>query len=84
LSKIESPCNRVCTFDPAAGLCIGCGRTLAEITGWTAFTPEQRRQIMAQLGTRLVAHRAFSSARDPGSHGTDTADRRRPHPTVLT
>jgi predicted Fe-S protein YdhL (DUF1289 family) len=80
LPKIESPCNRVCTLDPAIGLCIGCGRTLAEITGWTGLTPAERRQIMAQLGTRLVAHRVFSSKADTGSRDGNATDRQWPHP----
>ena len=33
---IESPCNKICTLDPASGLCIGCGRSLAEIARWSA------------------------------------------------
>jgi hypothetical protein len=31
----ESPCNKVCVIDAACGLCIGCGRSLAEVGGWT-------------------------------------------------
>ena len=49
---ISSPCTKVCTIDPRSGLCHGCGRTLAEIAGWSTFTPEERRRIMAELTTR--------------------------------
>lgn len=55
MADIESPCNKVCVVDPASRLCIGCGRTLAEIGGWIGFTPEQRRHIMAELPGRLAA-----------------------------
>jgi predicted Fe-S protein YdhL (DUF1289 family) len=59
-SSTETPCNKVCVIDAACGLCIGCGRTLAEIGGWITMTPDERRRIMAELPARravLTAHR---------------------------
>ena len=50
---IESPCIKICAVDGARKMCIGCGRTLAEIGGWTRFSPEQRRQVMDQAAARL-------------------------------
>lgn len=52
---IESPCIAHCHLDPARGLCIGCGRTADEIGGWLAYTPQQRRHVMAALPARLAA-----------------------------
>lgn len=54
MADIESPCNKVCVIDAASGLCIGCGRTLADIGGWIGLAPDQRRHIMAELPTRLA------------------------------
>jgi predicted Fe-S protein YdhL (DUF1289 family) len=54
-SPIESPCNKVCVIDVACGLCIGCGRTLAEIGGWISMTTDERRRIMAELPARRAA-----------------------------
>jgi uncharacterized protein len=54
---IESPCKRVCTLDPATDLCLGCGRTLAEITAWTRMTDAERAQVMAECVRRLEARR---------------------------
>jgi uncharacterized protein len=51
---IETPCNKVCTVDPASALCVGCGRTLDEIASWLAFSAEQRSRIMAELPRRLT------------------------------
>ena len=45
-----SPCTGVCTM--ADGLCIGCGRTLAEIAGWGGLTDEERAAIMRALPER--------------------------------
>jgi predicted Fe-S protein YdhL (DUF1289 family) len=52
---MESPCGKVCVVDPASALCVGCGRTIAEIGGWIGFTPDERRRIMAELPDRLAA-----------------------------
>jgi uncharacterized protein len=53
MPAIESPCVKICVLDAASGLCGGCGRTTAEITGWLAYTPAQRRAIMATLPARM-------------------------------
>lgn len=50
---MESPCINVCVIDPASGLCAGCGRTLAEIAGWSAMTSAERRRIVSGLAGRL-------------------------------
>jgi predicted Fe-S protein YdhL (DUF1289 family) len=55
MSDIESPCNKVCAVDPISALCIGCGRTLAEIEGWMRMGADERVRIMAQLPRRLAA-----------------------------
>jgi predicted Fe-S protein YdhL (DUF1289 family) len=51
---LASPCIKVCTLDPAAQLCIGCGRTLAEIAGWTSMSDAERGRVMALLPERLA------------------------------
>lgn len=51
----ESPCVQVCIVDPASRLCVGCGRTIDEITAWAAMAPDVRRQVMAELPARLAA-----------------------------
>jgi predicted Fe-S protein YdhL (DUF1289 family) len=45
----------VCVVDATCGLCIGCGRTLAEIGGWISMTADERRRIMAELPVRRAA-----------------------------
>jgi predicted Fe-S protein YdhL (DUF1289 family) len=55
MSDIESPCNKVCVVDPLSALCIGCGRSLAEIAGWIAFDAGERARISAELPGRLAA-----------------------------
>jgi predicted Fe-S protein YdhL (DUF1289 family) len=50
---MESPCVKVCTYDPGTGLCRGCGRTLEEITAWFSMSDDQRRAVMEKLPERL-------------------------------
>jgi hypothetical protein len=50
-----SPCIRHCTIDPETGICVGCGRTLAEIGRWASLTEEERRATMERLPERLAA-----------------------------
>jgi predicted Fe-S protein YdhL (DUF1289 family) len=50
---MESPCLKICTYDPASGLCQGCGRTLEEIGAWFSMSDAQRRAVMEQLPERL-------------------------------
>jgi predicted Fe-S protein YdhL (DUF1289 family) len=50
---IESPCVRICAIDPASELCMGCGRTLDEITRWYGMSSDERQRIMAELAARM-------------------------------
>jgi len=55
MTDVESPCNNVCAVEPISALCIGCGRSLAEIEGWMRMGADERVRIMAQLPRRLAA-----------------------------
>ena len=52
-TDMESPCNKSCTYDPGAGLCLGCGRTLEEIGAWFSMSDAERRAVMEKLPERL-------------------------------
>lgn len=57
-----SPCVRLCTLDPDSGLCVGCGRMLAEIGRWSRYSDDERRAIMDTLPARLSARLATLAA----------------------
>jgi len=57
MTAIVSPCVKVCTLDAKAGLCLGCGRTLAEIEQWIRLGVTERARIMDELPARLAARR---------------------------
>jgi predicted Fe-S protein YdhL (DUF1289 family) len=54
MAEIESPCNKVCAIEPVSSLCLGCGRSVDEISGWIGFGADQRARIMAELPQRLA------------------------------
>jgi hypothetical protein len=58
---VESPCIRECRVDQVTGFCVGCFRTLREISYWASYTPEQRERIM----TFIAARRAAEASRLP-------------------
>jgi predicted Fe-S protein YdhL (DUF1289 family) len=57
MAAIETPCKSACVFNPAVGVCVGCGRTLEEIGSWSALPATERARIMADLPRRLAALR---------------------------
>jgi len=50
----QSPCVAVCALDTRARLCIGCGRTIAEIGEWGGATAERQCAILALLPERMA------------------------------
>lgn len=50
---MDTPCKNICQLDRVRGLCIGCGRTLAEIASWRDMTDAERRAVMGGLDERL-------------------------------
>jgi predicted Fe-S protein YdhL (DUF1289 family) len=44
-----SPCISVCRLAPETQLCVGCGRTIAEIAAWPSLSDAERKAIMARL-----------------------------------
>jgi uncharacterized protein len=59
--EISTPCVKVCVIDPHSALCVGCGRTVAEIAAWTAMSEAERGAVMAGLGRRMALARSRGS-----------------------
>jgi predicted Fe-S protein YdhL (DUF1289 family) len=53
VTSLSTPCIHICILNPETGLCEGCGRTLAEISAWSAMSEAERLRIIAQLPHRL-------------------------------
>jgi predicted Fe-S protein YdhL (DUF1289 family) len=66
MAGLESPCTKICVIETAAGLCLGCGRSLFEIERWAGTPAQERARVMAELPQRLArlsAKRSISTQR---------------------
>ncbi|MGL4239354.1 DUF1289 domain-containing protein [Tabrizicola sp.] len=64
--EIESPCVKLCVVHPDARLCVGCYRSIDEISLWSKYTHEERAAVMAELpsrGQQLTKRRGGRMAR---------------------
>lgn len=52
---VSTPCINVCVLDDRFGLCLGCGRTRAEIAAWGGLSEPERQMVMGALAERLRA-----------------------------
>ncbi len=63
---VPSPCINICTLDTACGLCLGCARTLQEISDWPNLDDAGKRAVWARIAERrwqgLAACRALESS----------------------
>lgn len=50
--EVESPCVKLCVVHPEARLCVGCLRSIEEITAWSRMSAADRRAIIADLPAR--------------------------------
>lgn len=50
--EVESPCVKLCVIHPEQRICVGCFRSIDEISAWSRMTPEARRAVMAELPER--------------------------------
>jgi hypothetical protein len=51
-AEVPSPCTKVCTMDPARGVCAGCYRSLEEIAGWPEYTVQQKLAVWQRIRER--------------------------------
>jgi predicted Fe-S protein YdhL (DUF1289 family) len=42
---VDSPCIKICELN-GDGVCVGCGRTRAEIAGWISMAEAQKAQVV--------------------------------------
>ena len=49
---VRSPCAKICAIDHNVGFCIGCKRTIEEITSWTNLSDVKKKKILLKLQDR--------------------------------
>jgi predicted Fe-S protein YdhL (DUF1289 family) len=58
---VDSPCIKICELN-GDGVCVGCGRTRAEIAGWMSMSDAQKAKVVELADMRKRA----MSASDKG------------------
>lgn len=58
-----SPCTLICTLDEDK-CCLGCGRTLAEISGWSLMSVAEQWGVIDDLRSRRGENDATIAAED--------------------
>tara|TARA_R100000482_G_scaffold119469_1_gene64081 strand:- start:93 stop:272 length:180 start_codon:yes stop_codon:yes gene_type:complete len=48
---MKSPCTRHCSINEKQ-ICVGCGRTRGEITGWRNMTEEEQQETVIRAKDR--------------------------------
>ncbi|QID16563.1 DUF1289 domain-containing protein [Nitrogeniibacter mangrovi] len=59
--SIESPCINICKLDEATGYCIGCFRSVHEITVWSRLDEAGKRAVLDAVAEREAAHDLFEN-----------------------
>ena len=59
---VKSPCIDVCKIDYKSGYCIGCNRTIEEITNWSILSDQQKKKILTKVKSKNTSkQKVFSS-----------------------
>jgi uncharacterized protein len=66
VTMIETPCAKICIVDEPSGLCRGCGRSLAEIERWSAYSDSERARVIKELQQRLKVMNTRPTSGHPG------------------
>ncbi|AGN11289.1 DUF1289 domain-containing protein [Simiduia agarivorans] len=56
---VKSPCISVCALNDD-DVCIGCMRTVEEITGWRSMTERERAEVMERVRHRQRENNPFA------------------------
>ncbi|MFM9913332.1 MAG: DUF1289 domain-containing protein [Methylophilaceae bacterium] len=54
MASVASPCINVCQMNEATQLCLGCHRTVEEITRWWEMDAKEQRALLAVLEQREI------------------------------
>lgn len=60
---VKSPCIKVCKYDEEE-ICIGCHRTMDDITGWLFMTDDQKKKSLEAAAVRRKTPRPGKSNYD--------------------
>jgi len=50
--EIKSPCIKICKIDEESKLCLGCFRTIDEISSWIFIDENEKKNILKRVEER--------------------------------
>lgn len=53
-NEVQSPCVKLCSIHPQERICVGCNRSIEEISTWSRMSDAERADIMAELPSRTA------------------------------
>lgn len=56
MQSVASPCISVCRIDAGSGFCLGCLRTIEEISVWSRASTAERLRILVAVERRRAEH----------------------------
>ena len=59
VERVKSPCIGTCLLDPSIGGCIGCYRTVEEITIWKTMTDAEKLRSLRRIEDARRSTRTF-------------------------
>lgn len=54
---VTSPCINICRLDDNK-ICVGCNRTIEEITAWTKYTDKEKLEVLGKINDRINRNRS--------------------------
>jgi len=64
---VVSPCINICKIDEPSQRCLGCDRTIDEITRWSGMDNEARQAVIDDIVLRRKARQKSTGASQPSS-----------------
>lgn len=52
MGNITSPCINICKLDKN-NICIGCGRTIEEISNWLKLSNKEKQEVISRLDSKI-------------------------------
>ena len=52
--SVKSPCISVCAVDER-DICMGCFRSVREITDWSEYSEDEKREVVVAANARMKA-----------------------------
>ena len=67
----KSPCTDICRLDQTGTFCVGCWRTVSELTAWGQLPEAGKQDVLAKLEKRKTTSGFQPATETTGAPGKD-------------